>query len=186
MRTPLGSLSLAAVILLSGCKPEATDRIQGYVEGEFVYVASPRAGSLRKLAVAKGAQVEAGDPLFDLDGMPEASARDEARRKLDRAKALLEDAKKGLRPTELESAAAALEQARAALVLSESELGRQEKLKQTPGAIAEREFDLALSARDRDRQRVAELSADLETARLGSRSGGQPTRPSPRRRACCS
>src|SRR5262245_23941404 len=169
MRKPLARASLAA-ILLAGCKPEANDRIQGYIEGEFVYVASPRAGSLRKLEVVKGAQVEKGDPLFVLDAMPETSVRDEAQRKLDRATSLLEDAKKGKRPTELESAAAALEQARAALVLSEREVARQEKLQQSPGATTERDVDLARSARDQDRQHVAELAADLDTARLGSRA----------------
>ena len=169
MRIPSACASLAAMFLF-GCNPGPTDRIQGYIEGEFVYVASPRAGSLRKLEVKKGAQVEQGVPLFVLDPMPEASVRDEAQRKLERATAMLEDAKKGKRPTEIESASAELEQARAALALSESEVGRQEKLSQTRGATTERDVDLARSARDRDRQRVAELAADLETARLGSRA----------------
>jgi HlyD family secretion protein len=39
-----------------------------------------------------------------------------------------------------------------------------------PGATAELEFDRARAARDQNRQRVAQLEADLETAHLGSRS----------------
>ena len=169
MHATLARASFVAALLLAGCKPEATGRIQGYIEGEFVYVASPRAGSLRKLEVAKGAEVQQGDPLFVLDAMPETSVRDEAQRRLDRATALLEDARKGKRPTEIESASAELGQAQAALVLSESELARQEKLLKSPGATTERDVDLARAARDRDRQRVAGLAADLDTARLGSR-----------------
>jgi HlyD family secretion protein len=169
MHATLARASLAAALIIAGCKPETTGRIQGYIEGEFVYVASARAGSLKKLEVAKGARVEKGDPLFVLDAMPETSVRDEAQRKLDRATALLEDAKKGKRPTEIESATAELEQAKAALVLSEREAARQENLLKSPGATTDRDVDLARSARDRDRQRVAELAADLDTARLGSR-----------------
>ena len=170
MRIPLARASLAAAFLLAGCEPRSTERIQGYIEGEFVYVASPRAGSLQKLEVAKGTHVEKDAPLFVLDAMPEASVRDEAQRKLDRAMALLEDAKKGKRPTEIDAAAAALEQARAALVLSESEVARQAKLALTAGATTQRDIDLARSSRDQNRQRVAELAADLDTARLGSRA----------------
>lgn len=169
MHARLARASLLAALLLAGCKPETTGRIQGYIEGEFVYVASPRAGSLKKLEVAKGAEVQQGDPLFVLDAMPETSVRDEAQRRLEHATALLEDARKGKRPSEIESAAAELGQAQAALGLSESELGRQEKLLKSPGATTERDVDLARAARDRDRQRVAELAADLDTARLGSR-----------------
>ena len=42
MHDRLARAALAAAILLPSCKPEETGRIQGYIEGEFVYVASPR------------------------------------------------------------------------------------------------------------------------------------------------
>src|SRR5438045_8785716 len=103
-------LSGAAFFLLvpffiSSCSNAPQDRFQGYVEGEFVYVASPLAGQLESLQVRRGDQVKAGDPLFALD----------------------ETAEK-----------AALDQARAALVLSEAEFTRQEKhlLLGTVAAIA--------------------------------------------------
>ena len=162
--------AIAVCFSLIGCRQSSYDRIQGYIEGEFVYVAAPHAGSLAKLDVARGAQVKAGDPLFVLDEMPEKAARDEARRKLDRSVAALEDAKKGKRPSEIESIQASLDQARAALVLSEKEAARQEKLKGTVGATTEHDIERADSLRDQDRQRVAQLNADLETARLGSRA----------------
>jgi HlyD family secretion protein len=169
LRRALACASIAAVASLSGCNRGASDRVQGYIEGEFVYVASPHAGSLEKLEVAKGAQVNAGDPLFVLNGMPERAARDEAEHALNRANAAWEDAKKGKRPSELESAAAALERARAALELSEKEAIRQEGLLATAGATSEHEVDHARSIRDQDRERVVELAAELETARQGSR-----------------
>src|SRR5437660_1590478 len=51
MRT-LALLVLAAVALVS-CRPRPDVGWQGYIEGDFVYVASPIAGRLEKLAVAK-------------------------------------------------------------------------------------------------------------------------------------
>src|SRR4051812_36087597 len=92
---------LAALALLTGCRPAESDHLQGYVEGEYVYVASPLAGALQKLSVRRGDQVKAGDPLFFLDDTPEKAARDEAERRLAQARANLEDARKGRRPEEI-------------------------------------------------------------------------------------
>ena len=144
--------------------------LQGYVEGEFVYIASPLAGTLEALQVRRGTQVKAGTPLFQLDSTPEQAARDETERKLAQARANLEDVKKGKRPSEIESLGAQLKQARVALALSEKELARQETLMRTPGATAELEYLRARSVRDQNTQRVAQLEADLKTAQLGSRS----------------
>ena len=146
------------------------DRVQGYVEGEFVYVASPFAGALESLAVRRGAQVRAGEALFALERVFEKTARDEAERRLSQALANLEDTRKGKRPTEIDSLKAQLKQAQAALRLSTREVVRQEGLTTVPGAAVELEVDRALAARDQDRQRVAQLQADLDTALLGSRT----------------
>lgn len=161
--------ALAALCMLASCSRSDRNRVQGYVEGEFVYVASPLAGALESLYVRRGAQVKAGDPLFVLESASEKAARDEAERRLAQARANLEDAKKGKRPSEIESVEAQLKQARAALALSEKEFARQEKLVHA-GMVAVQDFDRARSTRDQDRQRVAQLEADLKTAQLGSRS----------------
>lgn len=161
-------MALVAVIVLSGCGEHGARRVQGYVEGEFVHVASPIAGQLKELDVQRGAQVKAGDPLFTLEAGAETAARDEAARRLAQAEANLADARLGQRPSEIESIEAQLEQAAAALVLSETEFDRQEKLVRT-GASATQELDRARSARDQDRKRKSKLEADLATARLGAR-----------------
>ena len=77
-RNRLVAISLAMIALLSGCGDPSTDRFQGYVEGEFVYVASPLAGQLDTLSVRRGQQVTAGEPLFALDETAEKAARDMA------------------------------------------------------------------------------------------------------------
>jgi HlyD family secretion protein len=164
--TPTGGLLIT--LLIAGCTRPDTGRLQGYVEGEFVYVASPLAGELKTLHVVRGAPVKAGDPLFALDATPEKAARDEAERRVAQARANLEDARKGKRPSEIESIEAQLKQARAALELSEAQLARQERL---TGSFATSAEDLARAraTRDQDRQRIAQLEADLQTARLGAR-----------------
>jgi HlyD family secretion protein len=162
--------ALVVLAILASCSRSDRNRVQGYVEGEFMYVASPFAGALESLHVQRGAQVKEGDPLFWLDSTPERAARDEAERRLALARANLADVKKGKRPSEIEAIAAQLGQARAAVRLSESEFARQESLMSVPGATAELEFDRARSARDQNRQRVAQLEADLRTAQLGSRA----------------
>ncbi len=69
----------AALLTLASCSRTARHRIQGYVEGEFVYVASPLAGALESLHVQKGQNVNKGDPLFALDCVSERAGRDQAR-----------------------------------------------------------------------------------------------------------
>jgi len=154
---------------LAGCSNESPNHLQGYIEGEFVYVASPLPGAVRELHVQRGAQVKVGDPLFALDDAAEKANRDEAERRLAQARANLEDAKKGKRAPEIESIEAQLHQAKAALALSEKEFARQQNLFKS-GASATRDLDLARTAKAEDLQRVSRLEADLATARLGART----------------
>lgn len=160
---------LLLLCLFSGCNRSTPGVIQGYVEGEYVYVSSPLAGTLKKLDVQRGAQVKAGNPLFSLDDTPDRASRDEAERRVAQARAALEDAKKGKRPSEIDSLEAQLKQARAALVLSEKEFARQEKLAHVPGATSQQDLDKARATRDQDSQRLAQFEADLKTASMGSR-----------------
>lgn len=155
--------------LFSGCNHPTPGNLQGYVEGEYVLVSSPLSGTLKRLDVRRGSQVKAGEALFGLDDTPEKSARDEAARRAAQAGANLDDARKGKRPSEIDSVEAQLKQARAALAYSEKEVSRQERLTRIPGATSEQELDRARATRDQDGQRVAQLEADLKTARLGSR-----------------
>jgi HlyD family secretion protein len=160
---------IVTLCIFTGCERTDPHQLQGYVEGEFVYVASPLAGSLQTLHVQRGSQVAVGDPLFTLESTPEKAARDEAQSRLAQARASLEDAKKGRRPSEIESLQAQLGQAQAALALSEKELSRQQELSRS-GATTPQDLDRARSMRDQAREKVAQLEADLKTAQLGARS----------------
>ena len=160
---------MATACLFAGCGRPQRKAVQGYVEGEFVYVASPLAGALEALSVQRGTQVKSGDPLFALECGAETATRAQAAKRLEEGLAHLDDARKGKRPPEIEAIEAQLNQSRAALVLSEKEFARQTDLFHS-GASSAQELDRARSARDQDQQRVSQLEADLRTAQLGLRS----------------
>lgn len=166
----LGSAA-ALFCLVAGCSsaPSASDTVQGYVEGEFVYITAPLPGRLETLFVQRGMQVKVGDPLFEQENIQEKAVRDETELRLAQARAQVADAKKGRRPTEIESTSAQLKLARVALQFSEKELARQERLLQAK-VVPVQEVDRLRSLRDQDRQRVAQLEAELGTAHLGLRS----------------
>ena len=141
--------------------------VQGYVEGEYVYVGSPVAGRLETLDVARGAHVAEGAPLFQLDRSSEQPARDDAAARLARAEASLANLRKGKRPSEIDSIQAQLTQANAMLKLSEAKLERRKPL---GDAVSREDVEQASAEYERDKARIAELQAELETARLGARA----------------
>lgn len=169
MNASLPALALIGLLLLvAGCSRESSGQLHGYAEGEFVYVAAPLPGTVT-MQVARGTQVKQGEPLFALESVAEQTARDEAVRRLAQSRATLQDLGKGLRPTEMASLQARLQQAEAALKLAESELLRQEMLFSS-GTVSAQDHDRARSARDQQGQLVAALKAELQTARLGGRN----------------
>ena len=58
--------AMVAIVALSACGERTDEGFQGYAEGEYVRVAAPFAGTLEMLQAQRGAQVNAGDPLFTL------------------------------------------------------------------------------------------------------------------------
>ncbi len=72
-RTLPGAAVATALALIAGCAQKPTNTYQGYIEGKYVYVASPQSGRLDQLDVARGETVTSGQPLFALDAEPEAS-----------------------------------------------------------------------------------------------------------------
>lgn len=56
--------------------PPAT--YQGYVEGEYLRIAAPEAGTLKTLSVRRGESVAAGAPLFSMDLTADRAVREEA------------------------------------------------------------------------------------------------------------
>jgi len=169
MKTNLNAMLFAlAAALLAGCSPNSTGNFQGYIEGEFVYVAAPLGGALTNLAVARGGSVTNGQLLFELERGSEVAALAQAEKNLAQAKSQLDDLTKGRRPTEIASLEAQLDRAKADLTLAEAELARREKLG-GDDVISKEELDQARAQRGADQAQVKQLAADLETAKLGGR-----------------
>ncbi len=132
-------LALAAA-LLGGCAKSSTDNFQGYIEGEYVYIASPLGGALTNLAVARGHQVKKGQLLFTLERQSEAAALDQAEKNLI--------------------------QAQASLTLSESTFQRRKELRASPsGVISAQDLDEARAQRDADVAQFAAQQAALAKAK---------------------
>jgi HlyD family secretion protein len=171
---------VSALVLLAaaaGCQKPASDAWQGYIEGEFVLLASPYAGQLQKLYVRRGDQVKGGQPLFALEQEAERAARVEAEERLKSAQARLENVQAPRRPPEITALREQLNQARAARDLSRTQLTREEDLMKK-GYTTRPKLDEARSAFVRDTARVKEAEAQLNTAlqplgREGERGGAE-------------
>ena len=161
-------LLFLVALALAACDKRETGLLQGYVEGEYVRVAAPFAGTLVQLDAQRGQAVAVGTPLFALEAGNEQAGRREAEERVKRAVAQVEDLRKGLRATEIDAVRAQLAQAEVVASLSEKEFARQTDLVAN-GFVSQQRADEARAARDRDRGRVAELRAQLATARSGSR-----------------
>lgn len=156
---------LLIVTVLASCQKSDDDYWQGYVEGEYVMLASPYAGQLQKLHVRRGEQASAGKPVFALEQEAERAARLEAEQKMKAAEARLENLGVARREPEIEALRAELRQAQAARKLSEANLAREEALVRS-GATSRLRYDEVRGAVERDRARVAEVSAQLRQAQM--------------------
>jgi HlyD family secretion protein len=163
--------------MLAACEKTAGDSWQGYIEGEYVLLASPYAGQLQKLYVRRGDAIESGKPVFALEQEAERAARLEAEERLKSAQARLANLEVARRPPEIEALREQVAQAKAARALSASQLARQERLFKS-GYIAQSLYDEARTAYQRDSARAAEAEAQLKNAsmpigREGERKGAQ-------------
>ena len=156
---------LSGAAMLAGCAKPAPSGYQGYVEGEFVNLASPFAGQLQKLHVRRGNQVAQGQPIFVLEQANEQAARMEEEQRLKSAEAKLSNLQIGRRTPEVDAIRAQLAQAQAARELSRTQLAQQERLFKSGFISAERMVEVR-AAFQRDVARVAEAEAQIRTALL--------------------
>jgi HlyD family secretion protein len=161
-------IALAGCLCLTACGPPPERPLQGYVEGEYIRVAAPFAGTLQKLAVQRGAAVAAGAPMFGLESENEIAARRQAEQQLQAAQARLENLKTGKRPPEVATVAEQLRQAQAARDLSTANFRRQESLFKS-GFISKAALDDVRTQLQRDEASVAQLQASVATAKLPAR-----------------
>jgi HlyD family secretion protein len=166
-RRALGMV-LITTLGLAACNRNHEGIFTGYAEADLVYVAAQGAGVLERLDVVRGTRVEKNAPLFAIDTESERIERNAAQARIQRAQAQVENLNKGRRAPEVRVVEQQLARAEAELMMSTQELARNQSLVKQ-GFVAEVKLDELLSARDRDRARVAELQAQLVVARTGAR-----------------
>ena len=160
--------SVAIAWVLTACSGEKPVAHQGYVEGEYVHVASPVAGRLDRLLVQRGQVIDAKRALFELEAEQEEAALRQAEEQLKAAQAQLADLKLGRRTPEVGVAQAQLAQAVAAQAQAEQQLTRDEaQLK--AGGIAQSQLDDSRANAAIKSARVRELSGQVEISRMPAR-----------------
>lgn len=160
-------IALSLLLFVYGCD-SGRERINGYVEGEFVYIAPTTAGVLVERPFREGDAVRKGDRLFAIDTVTLENELREAEDDLRMKQSLHDDFRKGKRPEEIAVITHQLEQARATLANAREQYLRQRKLVET-NATSRSSFDQAQADYDNGSARVRELEADLAVARLPER-----------------
>jgi len=166
LRLPLVTVLLIAV--LAGCQSAEEERFQGYVEGEPVRVTAQQSGQLTSLAVQRGDEIKTGAPLFSQDQATEAANVSQATAQQAQAQAQLGNLSSGKRPPEIAAIEAQLRDAEARRKLSTEELTRQTALV-AKGFVSAQSLDQARTQLARDDAGVAQMQAQLATARLPGR-----------------
>ena len=131
---------LALAGILAGCSKNSSGDFQGYIEGEYVYVAAPIAGTLTNLAIARGDVVKTRQILFELERASEAASLDQAEKNL------------------------ALAQTNSNF--SETTFQRNLVLRENPaGIISAQDLDKSRAQRDADAVQISVQQAALEKAK---------------------
>jgi HlyD family secretion protein len=159
---------LALSLALGSCGREPPATVTGYAEGEYVTVAAPEGGWVSEMLVARGGQVNVGDPLFTLDADAQLAQRDQAAAQLRQAEAQLANSEKGRRADEIAALEAALTQARANRTLAEAEFKRAVDLKQR-GFVSQAALDTRRAQHDAAQMQVRQAESNLALARKGAR-----------------
>jgi len=157
------ALIVLMVITLPGCEEEPSAALHGYAEGEYVLVASPYAGQLETLNVARGDQVQAGIELFRLEQGNERAARDEAVERLHESQARLDNLRKSQRPAEIDALRAEAARIEASRALSKIQLKREQQLFDR-GVTPQARLDEAQTNLKRDEAQLSQVQAQIKLA----------------------
>lgn len=165
---PVLGLVAGLAMICPGCSRKPSNTYQGYVEGKFVYVASPQGGRLTRLSVSRGETVEVMHPLFSLDHEPEAAAARQAEQLLRVSQAHLGDLQTGKRAPEIDVTRAQLLEALAEKKKSVDILKSYES-QYAAGGVSLTDLISARAAVEASTARVREIESELVVAALPAR-----------------
>ena len=155
--------------LIASCAPPMP-LATGYVEGEYIQIASVSTAQILHLTVAAGDRVTSGQPVVELEKRDAEIALTQAEATLSRAESQLANLRQGKRPEEIRVIEAALASARAQAGEARRNADRLKDLA-ARGVSTETQRDDAATAAEVAEARVAEIEANLSVARLPAREG---------------
>lgn len=167
-RLTLGWL-LFLTLTLGGCSDAPSSTFQGYVEGEFVYVATSIAGRLDRLSVHRGQPITEATPLFALEATDELAGQRQAQHLLASTMFTWDNLKTGKRAPELDVIKAQIIQAIANEKKSAIQLARDEE-QFAAGGIAKAQLDDSRYLHDADLAKVNEMTSQLASSKLPARA----------------
>jgi HlyD family secretion protein len=163
----VGIAIIAGLILLPRFGRAHT--LTGYVEGEPLYLATPVAGAVTEMAVARGDVVKAGQRLFAVDPAQSEAAVRQASAELAAATAQAADLRKGQRPVELAVLQADVAAAQARLRDARTTLDRTTGLT-AAGVASRQQLDDARAAAQTAAAQLRAAEARRDTGKLGARA----------------
>jgi HlyD family secretion protein len=164
----LGAIVIAIALFTLPANEES--EFAGYMEADLVLVGSEQGGRVATLSVEEGDHVKQGDPVFTLESSEQEASVEAARARVQQADAQLADAKAEIqRPDEIKVLEAALNEAKAMLVVSSNNLERAKAL-YDKGWTTKAALDDAIAQHDRNEAAVAEAEKRIIAAKLPGRS----------------
>ena len=140
----------------------------GSVEAKFILVGALSSGRLTEVKAIKGAKVAKGEPLFRLDSSVADTLIAQAEAAVKTAEANLADLEVGKRPEELVVFDKQEEEARASLVLAQTDYRRAVQLKDR-GVSADAQFDASKAAVESATAKLSQIVANRRVAELPAR-----------------
>ncbi|HMK42129.1 MAG TPA: HlyD family efflux transporter periplasmic adaptor subunit [Methyloceanibacter sp.] len=165
-----GLAAIVIAIALFTLPANKDDEFAGYMEADLVLVGSEQGGRVATLTVEEGNHVKQGDPIFTLESSEQEAAVAAAKSRVEQAEAQLADVKAELqRPEEITVLEAALNEAKAMLVVSNNNLERAQAL-YDKGWTTKAALDDAVAQHDRNAAAVVEAEKRITAAKLPGRS----------------
>ncbi len=155
------------VLTLTACKPDEI-ALNGYVEGEYLYIAPTTSGILRSLFVERGQNVESTAELFALDDIELKANIALAEADVSKAQAQFNNLLKGQRPEEIEVILRHKEQANASFENAKKEYDRVKAMLGSE-AISRSNYDKREAEYQSAKANLDSLEAQIKVATLGAR-----------------
>lgn len=161
--------AITVALALAACAGSNDGHLQGWIEGDFVFVAPDETGRVETLHVREGDTVAAGAPLFSVDADLQQADVNNATAQVAEARARLQRLEAAQQRTEEVAVLEAQEKrAEAMQQLSTAELERQQAL--TAKAVGtQAALDTAKANFNRDKAALDEVRRQITVARLSAR-----------------